>query len=73
MSHEQQTRKAGATMAPQGMPEQIRLTLLATVTGRLIEVRHRPESIARTHELSRLIPAAEWLTGKAEGGSGAKH
>ncbi|REC94912.1 hypothetical protein C8D72_1741 [Kushneria indalinina DSM 14324] len=57
-------------MAPQGIPEQIRITLLATVTGRMIEVRHRPESIARTHELSRLIPAAKWLTGDTERAGG---
>ncbi|GHC17399.1 hypothetical protein GCM10010082_05700 [Kushneria pakistanensis] len=54
----------GADVAPQGVPEQIRLTLLATVTGRMIELRRWPESIARTYELSRLIPAAEWLTGE---------
>lgn len=63
----------GAGSAPQNMPEDVRLTLLATVTERIIKIRHQTPSVVSTYELGRLIPAAEWLTGEAEGGSGAKH
>ncbi|WP_445620625.1 hypothetical protein ACUN8C_01570 [Kushneria sp. Sum13] len=72
MSHEQQ-QATGATMAPQGMPEDIRLTLLAAVTEQMIRVRRRPQGVVSTYELSRLIPAAEWLTNDTEGDAGAKH
>ncbi|WP_438767962.1 hypothetical protein [Kushneria sp. TE3] len=64
MSPEQQTQTAGAATAPQGIPDDVRLTLMAIVTGRMIEMRRQPESAARDYELSRLIPAAQWLTGE---------
>ena len=54
----------GAAMAPRGLPDDVRLTLMTAVTGRMIELRRQPESVANTYELSCLIPAAEWLTGE---------
>ncbi|SPJ35220.1 hypothetical protein [Kushneria phyllosphaerae] len=73
MSHEQQTQKADTAPGARSIPESVRLTLLATVTGRMIELRKSEPDAVRAFELSRLIPAAQWLTGEAEGGSGAKH
>lgn len=67
MSHEQQTA-AGAEEAPQTMPEQVRLTIMAVVTGRMIQLRDEPDGPARDYEMSRLVPAAKWLTGETDQG-----
>ncbi|WP_353981659.1 hypothetical protein [Salinicola endophyticus] len=52
---------------PSAIPEDIRLTLVALVTERLIRLRERPMRPGKAEEFERLKPAAEWLLGQAEG------
>ncbi|WP_110675955.1 hypothetical protein [Salinicola sp. RZ23] len=56
-----------ATRAPAAIPEDIRLTLVALVTERLIQMHHQPMRPGKATEFECLKPAAEWLLGQAEG------
>lgn len=53
--------------ADAAIPEDVRLTLMAVVTDRMISLRDAPDTNDKTHQLGRLIPAANWLIGNDNG------
>lgn len=53
---------------PAPIPEDIRLTLVALVTERLIRLRKQPMRPGKAEEFERLKPAAEWLLGQSRAG-----
>lgn len=53
--------------ADAAMPEDVRLTLLALVTDRLIALRTAPDTNDKLHQIGRLLPATDWLLGRGEG------